>query len=369
MAQQDEPASHLPEASIPTSGRGLSGGELTPLVGAAAGLFLVVGGWYLLKELAPLLRPLVLAVFLAYTIVPAVHGLRRRMPARFASAGLVLVVALAVVGSALLVYKNLVELRAELPRLIDRARFLMDEGRTLAHRHVPAWAFDPRPASETAEVDSALRIRALASSLVNTASSFIAEAFVVAFYLIFLLMEAKRLPQRVREGFSTGQAERVLAVVGSVNAGISSYLRAKALASLITAVPVVVVLAAFGVSFPVMWGVLAFVGNFIPYVGTLVAFVLPILLAFLELDALWQPVTVLVLLLLSQFVINNLIEPRITAKAVDLSPLVVLIALGFWGLCWGLVGMVLAVPLTVVLKIVMQNIPLTRPLARLMAEE
>ena len=76
---------------------------------------------------------------------------------------------------------------------------------------------------------------------------------------------------------------------------------------------------------------------------------------------------VLVLLVLVQFVTNNLVEPRLTARAVDLSPLAVLVALAFWGLCWGVVGMVLAVPLTVMLKIVCENIELTRPLARLMA--
>ena len=81
-----------------------------------------------------------------------------------------------------------------------------------------------------------------------------------------------------------------------------------------------------------------------------------------------RPLAVLVLLMLAQFVTNNFIEPRLTARAVDLSPLVVLIALGFWGLCWGAVGMVLAVPLTVMLKIVGENIALTRPLTRLMAE-
>ena len=71
---------------------------------------------------------------------------------------------------------------------------------------------------------------------------------------------------------------------------------------------------------------------------------------------------------LVQFVTNNFVEPRLTAHAVDLSPLVVLIALAFWGLCWGLVGMVLAIPLTVMLRIVWENFALTRPLARFMAE-
>jgi AI-2 transport protein TqsA len=118
-----------------------------------------------------------------------------------------------------------------------------------------------------------------------------------------------------------------------------------------------------------MWGVLAFIGNFIPYVGSLVALMLPITLAFLELEPLSRPLWILALLVVSQFLINNFIEPRLTARAVDLSPLVVLIALTFWGLCWGVVGMVLAIPLTVVLKIIWETIPLTRPLARLIAGE
>jgi AI-2 transport protein TqsA len=218
-------------------------------------------------------------------------------------------------------------------------------------------------------VETATQLKALASRLVNTAAGFLAEALVVLFYLIFLLLDARRFPARVRAGFRPEQADRVLGVLGSVNRAMASYLRVKALSSLVTALPVVAILWAFGVPFPGMWGVLTFVGNFIPYVGSLIAFVLPVLLAFLELEPPWRPVAVLALLVLTQFVTNNFVEPRLTARAVDLSPLAVLVALAFWGLCWGAVGMVLAVPLTVMLKIVCENTELTRPLARLMAEE
>ena len=252
--------------------------------------------------------------------------------------------------------------------MIERAQGLIEQLRTWGRGHLPAWAFEPVPDTTRAEAETTARLRALVSYLVNTASGFLAEAMVVAFYLVFLLLEARRLPARVRSGFPAEQAERVLGTIASINGAISSYLRAKTLASFVTALPVVVILWLFGVSFPGMWGVLAFIGNFIPYVGSLVALVLPVLLAFLELEPLSRPLSVLALLVLSQFVINNFIEPRLTARAVDLSPLVVLIALAFWGLCWGVVGMVLAVPLTVVLKIVWESIPLTRPLARLMAE-
>jgi AI-2 transport protein TqsA len=277
--------------------------------------------------------------------------------------------ATALVGLALLIYSNLVDLNAELPQLVERGRRLTEHIQAWVSAHLPTWALNAMPDPARAEAEATERLRAATSYMVSAASSFLGEAILVSFYLIFLLFEVRRLPARVRSGFPTDQADRLLAMAGSINHAVSSYIRAKALASFITALPVFVVLAAFGVSFPGMWGVVAFIGNFIPYVGSLIALALPVLLAFLELEPVSRPLTILALLVVSQFVINNFVEPRLTARAVDLSPLVVLVALTFWGLCWGVVGMVLAVPLTVVLKIVWETIPLTRPLARLITEE
>jgi len=342
--------------------------DLIPHYTLTAAVLCAAGGWYLLKELAPLLRPLVLAVFLVYTILPAHRALGQRVHANLAGPLLVLLVAAAILGLAAIIYGNLVDLQAELPRLIDRARGLIERLRTWGHSHLPAWAFEAVPDTARAEAETTARLKALASGLVNIGAAFFGEALVVGFYLVFLLLGVRRFPARIRGGFSPEQADHLLAIVESINRATTSYLRAKVLSSLATALPVVAILWTFGVSFPGMWGVLAFVGNFIPYVGSLIALLLPALLAFLELEPLWRPLAVLALLLLVQFVTNNFVEPRLTAHAVNLSPLVVLVALAFWGLCWGAVGMVLAVPLTVMLKIVWENFALTRPLARLMAE-
>jgi AI-2 transport protein TqsA len=343
--------------------------ELIPLFAVAAAVVCAAGGWYLLKELAPLLRPLILAVFLAYTIVPVHRRLSRRVPTTLAGLLLALLAAVAVLGMAALVYVNLIALRAELPRLIDRVSGLVEGVRGWGRGHLPGWAFELASHWGRSEAETTARLQAIASSLVNAAAGFLAEALVVGLYLIFLLIELRHFPKRVRAGFAPEQADRVLAIGGSISQAMTSYLRAKVLASLATALPVVAILWAFGVPFPGMWGILVFVGNFIPYIGSLVAFTLPVLLAFLELEPIWRPLAVLVLLVLVLGLTNNIVEPRLTAQAVDLSPLVVLIALAFWTLCWGVVGMVLAVPLTVMLKIVWENIALTRPLARLMAQE
>jgi AI-2 transport protein TqsA len=305
--------------------------DLVPLYAMTAVLVCAAGGWYLLKELAPLLRPLTMAVFLAYMIRPVHQSLRRWVPANVAGLLLFLIVAALVLGLAMLVYGNLVELKAELPRLIERGQGMIERLRSWGRSHLPAWALAPAPDAARTEAETATQLKALASHLVNIAAGCLAEALVVLFYLIFLLLDARRFPARVRAGFRPEQADHVLGILGSVNRAMASYLRVKALSSLVTALPVVAILWAFGVPFPGMWGVL--------------------------------------LLVLVQLLTNNFVEPRLTARAVDLSPLAVLVALAFWGLCWGAVGMVLAVPLTVMLKIVCENTELTRPLARLMAEE
>ena len=113
--------------------------SLVPLYALAAAVLCGAAG-NLLKELAPLLRPLTLAVFLAYTILPAHRRLSRRVPARLAGPLLALLVAGVVLGLAVLVYGNLVDLKAELPRLIERARGLTAGLRTWGRDHLPAWA-------------------------------------------------------------------------------------------------------------------------------------------------------------------------------------------------------------------------------------
>ena len=96
--------------------------DLVPLYTLAAAVLCAAGGWYLLKELAPLLRPLILAVFLAYTILPAHRALRRRVPAKLSGPLLALLVAVVVLGLAVIIYGNLVDLKSELPLLIERGR-------------------------------------------------------------------------------------------------------------------------------------------------------------------------------------------------------------------------------------------------------
>lgn len=371
----DEPSHMLPDASGTPSraadvvSRALrTRNDWRPLFIAAAVFVMLAAVWYLLKELAPLLRPLVLAGFLCYVILPIHIRLCQRVHPTVSVVILSASTLVLLFGLGAMIAGNLVSLNDDLPRLLGRMREMWSGARAVLEARLPRWLTETAGAGEATAEQTSAQIRGLVLGLVNGLAQWFGEFLLLSFYLVFLLAEARQLPRRVQSGFSPDRGAQILEICGSINRAMSSYLRVKVIASLCTAIPALVILRAFGVPFAVMWGVLVFLGNFIPYVGSIFAFVLPVVLAFLELEPVWKAVAVLALLLVNQFVNNNVIEPRLTARAVDLSPVVVLMSLSFWGLCWGVTGMFLAVPLTVMVKIVLGNIPITRPLARLMSQ-
>jgi predicted PurR-regulated permease PerM len=185
-------------------------------------------------------------------------------------------------------------------------------------------------------------------------------------YLVFLIVEKETFPDRICQAFGEQQGRYVLDVVASINQAIAHYISVKTLVSLLAAVASLCVLLAFDVDFAITWALLIFLLNFIPYLGSLVATALPILLCMVQLGF-WQFVLVSALLIAVQQLVGTFIEPRMTGQRLNVSPLLILLSLAFWGLLWGIVGMILAVPLLVVLKIVLDNIKETRPIATLIS--
>jgi AI-2 transport protein TqsA len=170
----------------------------------------------------------------------------------------------------------------------------------------------------------------------------------------------------VRRAYPPARADEILKVAGQVNSAVVGYLKAKVKSSLILAAPVGLVLWLLGVKFALLWAVLTFLCNFIPYIGSVVAYTLPVGFAFLWFGFRWEPFAAAGLVLACHLASAGLVEPMILGNAVGLSPLVILGALAFWGLLWGIPGMVLAVPLTVVAVIVMDHFDDTRAVARLL---
>ena len=332
-------------------------------------LIIAAASWYLLKEFAPLLRPLLLAVFLCYVILPIHRRLTRHIPAvasmivlAGASVGLLVLLAWLILGSA-------AQLSEEMPRLIERAQTIIRGAEGYLIAHLPPWLSDDAAEIARGQELSAAGLKQAAAAVARAAADALTEAVLVGIYLIFLLLDAGRVPRRIQSAFQGERPEQIMAVVGNINDAMADYLHVKIKASLVLALPATVVLWVFDVKFALMWGILTFLLNFIPYLGSIISCGAPILLAYLDMDSAGRPAVVAVLLVSIHSLSAYMVEPAMTGKAVGISPVVILVALSFWGLCWGLIGMLLAVPLTVMVKIVLDNVAFTHPIARLMAED
>jgi len=158
------------------------------------------------------------------------------------------------------------------------------------------------------------------------------------------------------------------ATLNQIDFQVRSYLSLKTGISLVTGFAFGMTLWLFGVPMALTFGVLAFLLNFIPNVGPLLATILPLPLVVLHPQAgLGWMAAVMVTASAIQLISGNVIEPKLMGDSSDLHPVTILLALMFWGIMWGTIGMFLATPITAGIKLVLQRLDATRPLADLMA--
>ena len=138
--------------------------------------------------------------------------------------------------------------------------------------------------------------------------------------------------------------------------------------SLITAVISYFIMLAIGVDFPVLWAFIIFILNYIPYIGSLVASLLPSIFAIFQFAEFLPFLYVFLTVEFVQIVVGNYVEPKLMGRTLNLSPLVVIIALSFWGSIWGILGMILSVPIVSVIIIICAQFPSTRSIAIMMTE-
>ena len=205
-------------------------------------------------------------------------------------------------------------------------------------------------------------VRMIADAI-TTATQLLGRIFIVLLVAIFILLEAAILPKKLRSipGLSEDTYERTKLVLDNVR----KYIGMKTVMSLLTGLLVGVFLFLLGVDNPVLLGILAFLLNFIPNLGSIMAGIPGVLLAFIEFGLGRAAVVGSGYVVINVFV-SNFVEPRYMGRGLGLSPMVIVITLVFWAWVLGPLGMLLSVPLTMALKIAMESLPETRGIALLM---
>ncbi len=207
----------------------------------------------------------------------------------------------------------------------------------------------------------------LAVGLLSGVGAMFATSLTVFFFLVFIILEASFLRGRIERAWP-GQAFDTINVVGAqIEESVNTYIVVKTGCGIGTAFIAGSIMWAFGIDLWFVWAILTFLLNYVPYIGSLIATIPPILFGFVTLGT--MPLIVMtVLLLVNQQVWGNVIETKWAGRALDLSPVLLLIVTAFSFWLWGIVGMILSVPFIVIIKIVLENIEATRPIAILLSE-
>jgi AI-2 transport protein TqsA len=319
---------------------------------------------YVLEKFEAILQPLLIAFFIVYLILPLHELLVDRGIPSILAYGLILAMILGgLFGCGVVMYRSAEQMISRLPDYQETLEERVRE--TLASFDVPnaaEWTLD-----ELGLFD-AEALRRAARAMIGTFKGLLTGLGVTFIYLLFIVAERESIRHRLIRAFGERRGQKLLSMAASINRSISQYLAVKTFMGLVAAVLSVLVLAGFGVDFYILWGFLIFLFNYIPYIGSLVAIGLPIALSFLMLNVA-SAIMVAVLLIAIQQVLGTFLEPRMAGRRLQVSPLLILLSLSFWGILWGIIGMILAVPLLVVIKSIFDNIPETRPIATLMANE
>jgi predicted PurR-regulated permease PerM len=315
-----------------------------------------------LKAAQLVVLPVLLAFFLAILLKPILSFLSRFMP-YVASLGVALS---GMVGIGILLWlfvsTSVASVAERGPAYVERIQALIEIGVTWAKEY----GFDiSNEAMVGNEEIFKFGVQFVGASIVPILSS-LALGALVAFMLILLLLEARTFHTKLVRGMDGASSRAFFETLDSVMTKFQTYFFTKTLISLATGVCTGLYTWALGIDFPFIWGTLAFLLNFIPNIGSMMAVVPPTLLAFLQFHGIAHAAITLSGLTAIQLFIGNFLDPRIVGRSVSLSPFVVFVSMVFWGWMWGIVGIFLAVPLTVGLRIVFSHVEPMRPLAVLM---
>ncbi len=212
--------------------------------------------------------------------------------------------------------------------------------------------------SSFAQAASSLPIFDMVKGMGRTLLTIITNASLCFIFLMFFFIGSNVAPNEITKNNK---------VVQEIQNKISYYIIIKVLVSAATGLVVWFLLLTFGVELAFIFGLITFILNFIPNVGSIIATILPLPVMFLQFGLGPKFFVVLGLSCAVQFLIGSVVEPKIIGEGMDLHPVVVLCSLVFWALVWGIPGAFLAVPLTVVIKIVLYNLKPTKEIAELMA--
>jgi len=316
-----------------------------------AAVVVIVAG---MKAASALIVPFMIATFLALiTVRPMLWLQANRVPTVLAALLIVLTILTALTVVGVVVGRSLAAFTAALPAYQEQLQGIMDG----AVAFLAQYTDSDQSVERVRDLINPGWAMGLAATLLNAVRDIMTNTLLITFTVIFILLEASSFPTKIDAAF--GESARSLTGARQFLDDLGRYLGIKTLVSIVTGLLVWLLTWRLGLDFPRLWGMLAFLLNYIPTLGSIIAAVPAVLLALVQLGVPEATATAVGFMAIN-IAFGNFIEPRLMGYGVGISPLIVFVGLIFWGWVFGPVGMLLSVPLSMSLKLALENDERTR---------
>lgn len=328
----------------------------TPSVILIAAFFIIIAGLYLA---ATIITQILMAVFISIICYAPIAWLLKMKVPKIIAVSLVLISIIAItlamggiIGSSFSSFsENLPKYTKNLNEMSQEIReILVDRGITIS-------------LDQFSGITEPAKIMSLTAKVLGQLGSFMGNALMIFFLVLFLLLEVDSISDKIKATLhGTKLSVSYLLKIGT---SIRHYLSIKTVTSLLTGGLIWILMLMIGVDYAVLWGLLAFLLNYIPNIGSIIAGIPPLLFAFLQMGfggVVWTFMAFVAV----NLIIGNVVEPKMMGRGMGLSTFVVFLALLFWGFILGTVGMFLSIPLTMAIKIMLEQDPETEWIAVLL---
>ncbi len=321
-------------------------------------VFLGIVILYLLKVLSNLFLPLAFALFFAILLQPLVGLFRRKFSLNLSVVFTTIVSVIVFLALGFVFYNAVSSFIANRDQILNGVTAELKPVIDEISRLLGAEMNDDELKSYISRVIPTDKVLSMSGSFLNTISGFATELLMTILYFAGLLSAIAEYEKVIDYIMGKNGEEHSVAsdTFRRVKDSISIYIKVKTIVSLLTGLGIGLVSWFFGIQYAFLWGILAFVLNYIPYVGSLIAIVPPLLIGGLTADSVSEFVFLFICLEAIQIVMGSIIEPKMTGESLSINTVTILFSLVFWSFMWGTAGMLLSVPMTFLIKVILEHV-------------
>lgn len=321
--------------------------------------------FYVLKLLSFIFIPLVFSMFIALMFWPLMRWLRKKKIPKLIS----LLIVILIIGAFFKLTGEVIQLSSKEILTSENNLFEKTESK-LETLIVPLEGFFGVERLEDKSIMlhyiQKIDLNKYFGSTIDLIGNTISMTLITFFFVILFLAESLNF-QKVLNSTILRQKFSSVKVFMRIEKDIITFIKVKFIISLFTGLGFTLACYFFDVSFPVFWGLFAFVINFVQMIGSVISVLLLSLFAFVELDPTGTLLFFILTITLVQVIMGGILEPIFMGKSFSINVITILVMLMFWGFLWGIPGMILSIPITVFIKIILEQFPKTKVLANLMS--